>query len=98
MINKKKKVSSMRDKLSERINLKSTLSLSSILTFGQFKGYSLREVIQQDPRYVNWLIEEKKMFLLDDEAYRYYLREYEDLISRMIYIDKSEPIEKLPWD
>jgi len=88
----------IRNKLKVRIQLKSVLSLHSIITFGQFKGRTIREAIEQDPRYVNWLTEEKKMFLLDNEAYIYYRREYEDLMSRMTFIDKNELNEKLPWE
>lgn len=97
-VNKNEKSSLLRDKLKDRIQLKSTLSLHSVINFGQFKGRTIREIIEQDPRYVNWLIEEKKMFLLDNEAYIFYLREYEDLISSMVFIDKSEPTDQLPWE
>ena len=97
-INKSEKPSLLRDKLRDRVQLKSTLSLYSVINFGQFKGCTIREIIKQDPRYVNWLIEEKKMFLLDNESYIFYLREYEDLISSMVFIDKNESTDKLPWE
>lgn len=33
------------------------LDLDSILSFGKYKGYQLEDVIEDDPNYIKWLIE-----------------------------------------
>lgn len=99
MINKRKKISSLRDKLRERVGKKEELGLYSRLSFGQFKGYELVEVIKLDAQYVNWLVEEKKLITLDNDAYRFYIKEYEVVLSRIIFIDKDKPKEPyFPWE
>ena len=40
---------------------------NSIFTFGKFKGKTISEVIDSDPRYVAWVVKNVKWFNLDDE-------------------------------
>lgn len=44
------------------------LSLDSVLTFGKYRGFTVREILFQDIQYLDWLIEERKIEL-DNEAF-----------------------------
>ncbi len=42
-------------------------SLDSILSFGKYKGYQIEDVIEDDPKYISWLIENTQ-HTFDEEA------------------------------
>jgi len=46
----------------------STLTLESIFTFGKNKGKQVEDVIEDDPNYIAWLVEED-IVEFDDEIY-----------------------------
>lgn len=48
--------------------------LTSVLNFGKYKGHVLSEVVDNDPLYVKWCMDEIDWFNLDYEA-RAYLNE-----------------------
>ena len=45
-----------------------TFKLKDKLTFGKYKGQSVDEVIDNDPDYLAWAVEEIDWFKLDEEA------------------------------
>ena len=51
-----------------------TYTLLSIMKFGKYKGNTLQDVIDDDPRYVQWCINELEWFKVDQEA-KMYLQE-----------------------
>jgi hypothetical protein len=40
-------------------------SLSDKLTFGKYKGYTIEEILEDDPSYLEWAIDEIEWFELD---------------------------------
>lgn len=48
------------------------LSLTDLLTFGKWRGASLKEVIEEDITYVEWALDEVSFFELDDRASEFY--------------------------
>lgn len=42
--------------------------LKSILTFGEYVGLTVEEVIRESPTYIEWAIDEVERFELDEEA------------------------------
>ena len=51
--------------------------LHDVIRFGKYKhdGLTIKEVIERDPEYIDWAVEEIAWFDLDDEAYQL-LEEY----------------------
>jgi hypothetical protein len=43
-------------------------SLSDKLTFGKYKGYTIEDVLEDDPNYLEWAIDEIEWFELDEIA------------------------------
>lgn len=43
------------------------LSLDSILPFGKYRGYQLEDVIQDDPNYISWLVDNTN-YSFDEEV------------------------------
>jgi hypothetical protein len=43
-------------------------SLNDKLTFGKYKGYTIEEVLESDPNYIEWAIDEIEWFELDEMA------------------------------
>jgi len=46
-----------------------TIGLDDVVPCGVYQGTQLWEVIEKDPKYVNHMISEYKLFELDNEAY-----------------------------
>lgn len=44
------------------------ISLSSKMYFGKYKGETIEDIIENDPQYVDWCLENVKHFSLNDEA------------------------------
>ncbi len=44
------------------------LSLSDKIKFGKYKGYSIEDILADDPSYLEWAIDEIDWFELDDIA------------------------------
>lgn len=49
------------------MRLKQELSLSSVMTFGKYRGLTVEEVIEEDPDYIEWAMDEAGIEL-DQEA------------------------------
>ena len=45
-----------------------------ILTFGKYKGCSLKNIIMKDVSYITWCIENLPDFILENEMYELYER------------------------
>lgn len=45
--------------------------LSSIMTFGQYKGMTVKEVIDYDPAYMMWVVDNVEWFVLNKAAEEY---------------------------
>ncbi len=43
--------------------------LKYVFTFGKFKGDELQDVIESDPEYISWVMENVPDFTLSNEAY-----------------------------
>lgn len=52
-------------------------SLHTTLSFGKYKGESVRAIIDNDPSYIEWALDNIKWFTLDDDA-QYALDHAED--------------------
>lgn len=60
----------------------SKLSLRDIITFGKHSGKSVKEVITQDPMWLDWAIQNIKSFSISDyakEQVRIAVNEYNDM-------------------
>ena len=44
------------------------MKLTDELKFGKYSGLSVREVIEDDPEYIEWCLDEVDSFKLNDEA------------------------------
>jgi len=58
-----------------------TFTKDSILTFGKYKGETVRSAIQDDPGYISWACDEIEWFELDNDAFDYlqkYLADEDD--------------------
>lgn len=62
-----------------------------ILTFGKNNGYTLAEIYQYQPNYIEWLIEYKPEFLIDT-------KEFEQLPKPTPYTDKLKFSETEEWN
>lgn len=45
-----------------------TLGLASTLKFGKYKNRRINDIIEEDPKYLEWAVNDN-VILLDDEAY-----------------------------
>ena len=45
--------------------------LNDQLTFGKHKGHTIRQLLQQQPDYLLWVVEDLKHFAMSDEAWNY---------------------------
>lgn len=48
--------------------MKKEFSLEDKLAFGKYKGYLIEEIIDDDPNYIEWAIDEIEWFKLDQNA------------------------------
>jgi hypothetical protein len=54
------------------------LDLDTTMTFGQYEGDAVEDVIDKDAQYITWCIDTMNDFELDDEAYAYYQKVLEE--------------------
>lgn len=52
-------------------------SVLDAMPFGQYKGTLIGSIIEEDPRYMAWIVDERGALNLDEEALEY-LREFMD--------------------
>ncbi len=45
-----------------------TYKLETFLNFGRYKGYTIKEAIDDNPDYLAWAVDEIEWFKLDQEA------------------------------
>lgn len=65
--------------LKDTIRIKSQgHALTDTLEYGQYKGYTIKAVIDTNPGYIQWRMDNRR-FLLDDEAYQYMEDYFNDL-------------------
>ena len=65
---------SLKDKLRKG---KEGYALTDTLEYGQYKGWTIKAIIDQNPGYIQWRMDNRR-FLLDNEAYQY-LQDYDEL-------------------
>lgn len=46
---------------------------------GKYVGFTLEKVLEQDPNYVHWLVEQMGSLELDNEAFEYYLKRMQEM-------------------
>ncbi len=56
---------------------RTNLSLIDKITFGKYRGDTIKEIIDNAPTYIEWALDEVDWFELDDEA----MAEYERAIA-----------------
>lgn len=55
------------------------MSLNSKFTFGKYKGFTLEDILNTDPKYVRWCIGDAGNVELSNDAYK----EYEDVMNEL---------------
>lgn len=62
-------------------------SLSDKLTFGKHKGSTIEEVLEDDPNYIEWAIDEIEWFELDQNATNKFndVQGYNDLLDDALW-------------
>lgn len=45
-----------------------SLGINDPMPYGQYRGLSVGEIIKVDTRYINWLVSNSDIFILDEEA------------------------------
>jgi hypothetical protein len=52
------------------------MEMSSVFQFGKYKGFTTREVINRDPKYIKWLVDSSNSMILSKEANRCFIERY----------------------
>ena len=59
-----------------RQELKNTPGVNNILTFGKYRGKTILQVIDENPSYIAWCIENVKDFTIDSRLKNELMRQY----------------------
>ena len=87
------KASKLESRLSKLVKVQ-TIEEGYVITFGQYKGFSIEELIDADFRYVEWCLDEKLFYLNDS------LQDLlETIIDERTFNAEDYKEEKIfPWD
>lgn len=56
-----------------------TMKLEDRFIKGKYKGLTLEYVLEQDPQYIHFLVEQMGSLCLDNEAFEIYIKRMQDL-------------------
>ena len=72
------------------LNKKNTTEDLRILRFGKYKGQTILGVIQDDPRYIKWCLDNIETFKLNDQETELFLISYNDIDDSIEHYDERD--------